>query len=124
MEVRLPDGSGVEACRDIFVRYPTTRIIFLTSFADDESVLAVVLAGALGYVLKNIDSGLLIRSIHAVCNGQSILNLAVTQRTLNSIKAWPAQTSQVPAQSLSLQEERVLALVAEGLTNKESAAAM
>ena len=124
MDVRLPDGSGVEACRDILVRYPITRIIFLTSFADDESVLAAVLAGAQGYVLKNIDSGLLIRSIHAVCKGQSILNPAVTQRALNWIKAWPAQISQVPAQSLSPQEERVLALVAEGLTNKEIAVTM
>jgi two-component system, NarL family, response regulator DevR len=124
MDVRLPDGSAVEACRDILVRYPTTRIIFLTTLADDESVLAAVLADVQGYVLKNIDSGLLIRSIHAVCKGQSILNQAVTQRALNWIQAWPAQTSQVPSQSLSPQEERVPALVAEGLTNKEIAATL
>jgi len=124
MDVRLPDGSGVEACRDILTSHPTTRIIFLTSYADDESVLAAVLAGAQGYVLKNIDSSLLIRSIRTVSNGQSILNPALTQRALNWIKAWPEQNGPVRGQSLSPQEERVLALVAEGLTNKEIAATM
>jgi two-component system response regulator DevR len=124
MDVRLPDGSGVEACREILARYPTTRIIFLTSFADDESVLAAVLAGAQGYILKNIDSGLLIRSIHSVCKGQSILNPAVTQRALDWIKGRLIQAGPVQGQSLSPQEERVLALVAEGLTNKEIAATM
>lgn len=124
MDVRLPDGSGVEACRDILASHPTTRIIFLTSYADDESVLAAVLAGAQGYVLKNIDSILLIRSIRTVSNGQSILNPVLTQRALNWIKAWPEQNGPVRGQSLSPQEERVLALVAEGLTNKEIAATM
>lgn len=124
MDVRLPDGSGVEASRDILASHPTTRIIFLTSYADDESVLAAVLAGAQGYVLKNIDSILLIRSIRTVSNGQSILNPALTQRALNWIKAWPEQNGPVRGQSLSPQEERVLALVAEGLTNKEIAATM
>jgi len=83
MDVRLPDGSGVEACRDILASHPMTRIIFLTSFSDDEAVLAAVLSGAQGYILKNIDSGLLIRSIRAVSNGQSILNPSLTQRALN-----------------------------------------
>ena len=124
MDVRLPDGSGVEACRAILASHPTTRIIFLTSFSDDESALAAVLAGAQGYVLKAIDSSLLIRSIREVSNGQSILNPALTQRALDWIKAWPAQAGPVRGQSLSLQEERVLALVAEGLTNKEIATAM
>jgi len=124
MDVRLPDGSGVEACRDILASHPMTRIIFLTSFSDDEAVLAAVLSGAQGYILKNIDSGLLIRSIRAVSNGQSILNPALTQRALNWIKAWPAQVGPVQGHSLSPQEDRVLMLVAEGVTNKEIAATM
>ena len=124
MDVRLPDGSGVEACRAILASHPTTRIIFLTSFSDDESALAALLAGAQGYVLKTIDSNLLIRSIRQVSNGQSILDPALTQRALNWIKAWPVQAGSVRGQSLSPQEERVLALVAEGLTNKEIATAM
>lgn len=124
MDVRLPDGSGVEACRAILASHPTTRIIFLTSYADDESALAAVLAGAQGYVLKNIDSGLLIRSIRAVSNGHSILDPALTQRALNWMKAGLAQAGSVRGQSLAPQEERVLALVAEGLTNKEIATTM
>ena len=124
MDLRLPDGSGVEACRDILASHPAIRIIFLTSYADDESVLAAVLAGAHGYVLKNIDSSLLVRSIRAVSTGQSILNPALTQGALNWIKAWPAQAGTVPEQSLSPQEARALALVAEGLTNKEIATTM
>jgi len=124
MDVRLPDGSGVEACRDILARHPATRVIFLTSFADDEFALAAVLAGAQGYVLKNIDSSLLIRSIRAVSNGRSILSPALTQRALNWVKAGSAQVDPVRKQSLAPQEERVLALVADGLTNKEIAATM
>ena len=124
MDVRLPDGSGVEACRDILASDSTTRIIFLTSYADDDSVLAAVLAGAQGYVLKNIDSSLLVRSIRAVSNGRSLLNPALTQQALNWVKAWPAQAGPVRKQSLAPQEERVLALVADGLTNKEIAATM
>jgi DNA-binding NarL/FixJ family response regulator len=124
MDVRLPDGSGVEACRAILASHPATRIIFLTSFSDDESALASVLAGAQGYVLKNIDSSLLIRSIRQASNGQSILDPALTQRALNWIKDWPDQAGPVRGQSLAPQEERVLALVAEGLTNKEIATTM
>jgi two-component system response regulator DevR len=124
MDVRLPDGSGVEACRDILARHPRMRVIFLTSFADDEFALAAVLAGAQGYVLKNIDSDLLVQSIHAVFNGQSLLSSALTQRARIRVKAEPAQAGPVRKQSLAPQEERVLALVAEGLTNKEIGAAL
>lgn len=124
MDIRLPDGSGVDACRTILASQPTTRIIFLTSYADDESALAAVLAGAKGYVLKDIDSSLLLRSIRAVFNGQSILNPALTQRAMDWIKAWPGQNGPPRGQSLSPQEERVLAFVAEGLTNKEIATTM
>jgi len=124
MDVRLPDGSGVEACRDILASHPTTRVIFLTSFADDEFALAAILAGAQGYVIKNIDSGSLIQSIRTVSNGHSFLSPALTQRALERLKAGPAQAGRVRKQSLAPQEERVLALVAEGLTNKEIAATM
>jgi DNA-binding NarL/FixJ family response regulator len=124
MDVRLPDGSGVEACRDILANRPTTRVIFLTSFADDEFALAAVLAGAQGYVLKTIDSDLLIQSIQVVSKGQSLLSPALNQRALDRLKTGPAQASRVRTQSLAPQEERVLALVAEGLTNKEIASAL
>ena len=124
MDVRLPDGSGIEACRDILARHPTMRVIFLTSFTDDEFALAAVLAGAQGYVLKNIDADLLVQSIHAVFKGQSLLSPALTQRALTRAKTGPAQAGPARTQALAPQEERVLALVAEGLTNKEIGAAL
>jgi two-component system, NarL family, response regulator DevR len=124
MDVRLPDGSGVEACREILAEHPTTRVIFLTSYADDDSVLAAVMAGASGYVLKEIDSAALIRAIRTVSTGRSILDPTVRQRALDWIKAVPTVDGCVRSASLSPQEERVLALVAEGLTNKEIATAL
>jgi DNA-binding NarL/FixJ family response regulator len=124
LDVRLPDGSGVEAAREILATQPTTRVIFLTSYADDDSTLAAVLAGAHGYVLKNIDTGLLLRSIRTVSKGRSLINPLFAKQAMNWIKAWPAQPSRLADKSLSPQEERVLALVAEGLTNKEIGAAM
>jgi DNA-binding NarL/FixJ family response regulator len=124
MDVRLPDGSGIEACRDILANHPTTRMLFLTSFADDEFALVAVLAGAQGYVLKNIDTDLLVRSIRSVFNGHSLLSPALTKRASTQVKAGLAQAGLVRTQSLAPQEERVLALVAEGLTNKEIATAL
>ena len=121
MDVRLPDGSGVEACREILSEQPTARVIFLTSYTDDDSVLAAVLAGAYGYVLKEIDSAALIRAIRTVSTGRSILDPAVTKRALEWIKTVPAGEGPARPSSLSPQEERVLALVADGLTNKEIA---
>jgi DNA-binding NarL/FixJ family response regulator len=123
MDVRLPDGSGVEASREILASHPTTRLIFLTSYANDEAALTAVLAGAHGYVLKNIDSGLLIRSIHGVFNGQSMFDPALTRRALGrNVRSAQALPAREP--SLAPQEERVLALMAEGLTNKEIAVSL
>jgi DNA-binding NarL/FixJ family response regulator len=124
MDVRLPDGSGVNACREILSARPETRVIFLTSYADDDSVLAAVLAGAHGYVLKEIDSAALMEALYSVAKGQSILDSSVTERALQ----WLRGLHHVPAgpgtDQLSAQEERVVALVAEGKTNKEIAVAL
>ena len=125
MDVRLPDGSGVAACREILASCPGTRVLFLSSYADDDSVLAAVVAGAQGYLLKEIDSSALIGAIEAVSEGQSILDPGVTQRAL----AWIKKCGRNPhamsgAEPLSPQEERVLALVAEGKTNKEIAVSL
>ena len=124
MDVRLPDGSGVEACREILSEQPNSRVIFLTSYTDDDSVLAAVLAGAYGYVLKEIDSAALIRAIRTVSTGRSILDPAVTKRAFEWIKTVPTAEGPVRPSSLSPQEERVLALVADGLTNKEIATSL
>ena len=123
MDVRLPDGSGVEASRDIFAGHPATRIIFLTSYMNDDSARAAVLAGAQGYVVKNIDSDRLIRSILGVSNGQSMFDPPLTQQALNrNVRSAQARPERGP--SLAPQEERILALMAEGLTNKEIAVSL
>ncbi|MBY0249485.1 MAG: response regulator transcription factor [Nitrospiraceae bacterium] len=124
MDVRLPDGSGVDACRDILASSPAIRVIILTSYADDDSVLAAVLAGAHGYVLKEIDSTSLTSAIQAVSEGRSILDPAVTDRALGWLRGLAAGADIPGAEKLSAQEERVLALVAEGQTNKEIATAL
>jgi len=126
MDVRLPDGSGVEACREIRTQRSQTRVLFLTSYADDDAVLATILAGAQGFLLKEVGSEELLHAVRAVANGQSILDPAVTQRVLTRVQTLSNATSSTEpkGEALSPQERRVLALVAEGKTNKEIAVAL
>jgi two-component system response regulator DevR len=126
MDVRLPDGSGVEACREIRAQRPQTRVLFLTSYADDDAVLATIVAGAHGFLLKEVGSDELLRAVRAVAGGQSILDPAVTQRVLTRVQTLSNSTSSAEpkGEALSPQERRVLALVAEGKTNKEIAVAL
>jgi two-component system, NarL family, response regulator DevR len=124
MDVRLPDGSGVEACREIRTIRPETRVLFLTSYADDDAVLATILAGAQGFLLKEVSSDELLRAVKAVANGRSILDPAVTQRVLTRVQTLSASSTGAKEEELSPQERRVLALVAEGKTNKEIAVAL
>ncbi|MCP9448107.1 MAG: response regulator transcription factor [Nitrospira sp.] len=124
MDVRLGEESGVEACRDILAVESNARVIFLTSFAEDESVLAAVLAGAQGYVLKDIDTPSLLNAIRTVAEGQSILDPAVVERAIRWVQRFAAGHQAKGDNMLSEQEERVLALVAEGRTNKEIAASL
>lgn len=121
MDVRFPDGSGVDACRDLLASFPDLRVIILTSYADDDSVLAAVLAGAHGYVLKAIDATSLVSAIRSVSEGRSILDPAVTDRALAWLRGFAAGKDMPGVEKLSTQEERVLELVAEGQTNKEIA---
>lgn len=124
MDVRLPDRSGVEACREIRSADPTTRVIMLTSYADDEAVFGSIIAGASGYLLKEIRGQELVRAIETVAAGQSLLDPAVTQKILEKLKRLASGEPHDEIAQLSAQEQRVLALVAEGKTNKEIAAAM
>jgi len=123
MDVRLPDGNGFEACRQIRKLQPETRVLFLTSFADEEIVLESIDAGGDGYLLKEIDEDNLVGAIRSVAAGHSILDPAVTRRVLERVKN-PDTPSTNILDSLSPQERRVLALVAEGKTNKEIAVAL
>ncbi len=118
MDIRLPDGNGFDACRQIRKAQLETRVLFLTSVADEEIVLESIDAGGDGYLLKEIDEENLVGAIRSVAAGQSILDPAVTRRVLEHVKN-PDTPSTNKLDSLSPQERRVLALVAEGKTNKE-----
>lgn len=119
MDIRLPDGDGIQACRDILATCPGVRVLFLTSFADDETVLAAVLAGAHGFCVKRMDVESLVQSIKRVAAGESVMDTIATQRMLNWVRGGGAQPAE--QQALSPQEQRIVALVAEGKTNKEIA---
>ncbi len=119
MDVRLGSGSGVDACRAIRNSCPGTRVLFLSSYEDDEAVLAAVVGGASGYLLKQINGEGLARAIHAVAQGQSILDPAITQPLLTRMQQQKEKASEPQRATLSTQQQRVLALVAEGKTNKE-----
>jgi two-component system, NarL family, response regulator DevR len=123
MDLRLPDGSGITACREILSNAPATRVLFLTSYSDDDAVRATVLAGAAGYLLKEIGQQALINGIETVMAGQSILDPRVTQSVLNQLSAG-AKADVGGDEELSPQERRVLTHVVQGKTNKQIAAAL
>jgi DNA-binding NarL/FixJ family response regulator len=116
MDVRLADGSGIEATREIRATRPATRVLMLTSFADDEALFASIMAGAAGYVLKQIRGGELIRAIREVGAGRSLLDPEVTRSVLDRLRKGKNMRDEKLAR-LSAQEERILTLVAKGLTN-------
>jgi DNA-binding NarL/FixJ family response regulator len=121
LDIRLPDGSGVEAARDILASCPETKVLFLTSFADDHTVLEAILSGAQGYVLKDISSETLVRAIKTVASGHPLMDPRLTKHTLQFIKNAALSNGPSKRPLLSPQEQRLLPLVAEGLTNKEIA---
>src|SRR6266487_2327622 len=119
MDVRLPDGSGIEATREIRAKLPKTQVLMLTSFADDEALFASIMAGASGYVLKQIKGGDLVRAIRAVGQGQSLLDPAVTKGVLDRLRRGKHLLKDEKLARLSPQEERILGLVANGRTNRQ-----
>lgn len=121
MDVRLPDGSGIEACREIRAGRADTKVIILTSYADDEAVLAAILAGASGFVLKQTRGNVLADAIAAVARGESLLDSAVTQKVLERLRTGGKRAKDDPLDALTEQEHKILALIAEGKTNKEIA---
>lgn len=117
LDIRLPDGTGFEACRQIIKRSPETRVLILTSSVDDRMVDEAIRSGANGYLLKEIDGRGLISAILDVAAGKSILDPAVTARVMHLVRSGASGRDALG--SLSPQEKRVLALIAEGCTNKE-----
>ena len=119
MDVRLADGSGIEATREIRAKRPQTQVIMLTSFADDEALFASIMAGASGYVLKQVKGGELVRAIRTVGEGKSLLDPDVTTAVLDRLRKGKHLLKDEKLARLSPQEERILELVASGKTNKE-----
>ena len=122
MDVRLQDGSGIEATRDIRAARPQTAVLMLTSFADDEALFASIMAGAAGYVLKQIRGDELVRAIRAVGAGQNLLDPAVTKGVFDRLRRGKHLFKDEKLARLSPQEERILAQVADGRTNGQIAA--
>ena len=122
MDVRLPDGSGIEACREIRSEQPQTRVVILTSYPDEEAVFASIVAGASGYLLKQIRGRDLVAALEAVGRGESLLDPAVTEKVLDRVRRIASGTYTDELAQLTRQEQKILLLIAEGKTNKEIAA--
>jgi two-component system, NarL family, response regulator DevR len=116
LDVQLPDGDGVEVCRDVRSKHPEIACIMLTSFADDEAVYAAIMAGAAGFVLKQVRGNDLVDGIRRVARGESLLDPQVTTQVLERLRA---QTEDDELAELTAQERNILMLIADGLTNRE-----
>jgi two-component system response regulator DevR len=122
LDVRLPDGSGIEVCRDIRSRWPEIGCLMLTSYADDEALFAAIMAGAAGYLLKRVGSTDLVDAVRRTGAGESLLDPSLTQRVLERLRAGPDEDYRLA--SLTPQERRILELITEGRTNRQIAEAM
>ncbi len=121
MDIRLPGGSGIEACEEISENHPNTKVIMLTSYAEDEMLFSSIRAGAAGYVLKQIGGEDLVRAIEAVGRGEALLDPAVTQRIFQEVRKAAKEEEASAFAALTQQEKHVLVLVSEGKTNREIA---
>ncbi len=119
MDVRLPDGTGIEACRDIRSANPETKVVMLTSYSDDKALFDSIMAGASAYLLKQVESKALVAAVTQVANGESLLDPAVTESVLNKVKVLISELSADKRSEPSAREEQILALIADGKTNRE-----
>lgn len=124
MDIRLPGTSGIEACEEIVQRFPDTKVLMLTSYAEDEMLFSAIRAGASGYVLKQIGGEELVRALDAVGRGEALLDPAVTQRVFQEVRKAVKEEEASAFSHLSQQEKHVLLLVSEGKTNREIAKAL
>jgi two-component system response regulator DevR len=119
LDARLPDGSGIDVCRDIRSASPEVRCLILTSYDDDDALFAAVMAGAAGYLLKEIRGTSLVDAVRQVATGKSLLDPAVTGRLMARLRDGDQKSADATLSSLSQRERDVLALITDGLTNKE-----
>ncbi|HUF05858.1 MAG TPA: response regulator transcription factor [Candidatus Binatia bacterium] len=124
MDIRMPNGSGIEACRTITAELPGTPVVMLTSHADSDALFDAIDAGASGYVLKRVGSSELVGAVRTVAGGGSLLDPAVTRRVLDRIRSANRQEEAGAFVELTEQERRVLAHLADGASNREIAARM
>ena len=117
LDARLPDGSGIDVCRDVRSVDPNIQALILTSYDDDEALFAAILAGAAGYVLKQIGGNDLLDAVRRVAAGQSLIDPSLTARVLERVRRGPEQHEELAG--LTEQERKILALIAEGLTNRQ-----
>ena len=117
LDVRLGSGDGISVCREIRAHHPRTKCLMLTSFSDDEALFQAIMAGASGYVLKQIRSTDLVDAVRRVASGDQLLDPAVTARVLERLRTGPAEDERIAR--LSKQEREVLLLIVEGLSNKQ-----
>lgn len=122
LDVRLPDGSGVEVCREVRSRRPELACIMLTSFADDEALFEAIMAGASGYVLKQVRGSELIHAVRRVASGESLLDPKVTAKVLERLRRGPEEDERL--RDLTDQERKILNLLADGMTNRQIAEEM
>jgi two-component system response regulator DevR len=120
MDVRLPGRSGIEACREIRSAFPDTKVLMLTAHSDDEALFSSIMAGAAGFVLKQVRGGDLVGAVRQVARGESLLDPTVTARVLARLRGEGAQANDGTA-DLTAQERKILDLVAEGMTNRQIA---
>ncbi len=118
MDVRLPDGSGVDACREIKKSHPDIRVVMLTSYSDEEAIVGAVMAGANGYLLKQADSDQLTRAIREAADGASSLDPRAAGALLNQFRELSAKQAEAELAGLTDRERRMLTLIAEGYTNR------
>lgn len=121
MDVRLPDGSGVEACREIRSARPETKVVMLTSYPDEDAVLSSIIAGASGYLLKQVRGRELVSTLESVGRGGSLLDPVATERMLQRLRAAARGADVGRPEELTTPERRILLLLAEGMTNREIA---
>ena len=117
LDVRLPDGDGVSVCREIRSRMPHLACLMLTSFTDDEALFDAIMAGAAGYVLKQIRGTDLVGAVRTIASGQSLLDPEAASRVMRRMRDQPSRTD--PLSGLTDQERRILELIGEGLTNRQ-----
>jgi len=117
LDARLPDGSGIDVCRDVRSADPSIKALILTSYDDDEALFAAIMAGAAGYVLKQIGAGDLVDSVRRVAAGQSLIDPQLMARVLERVRSGPPEHEELAG--LTEQERKILALIAEGMTNRQ-----